>query len=181
MALPRVIPDTQECSMCHEPKPASEFPTDQRYVSGLASRCRDCDSKRYAAWNAANPRTPGVRLKYYLANRLEIQERVKTKRRNNLEASLKRERDSHLRSKFGITLERRDEILALQGGGCAGCGVTSSGSRDWHLDHDHATGKLRGVLCSQCNTCLGLAMDSPTRLYALIRYITKHKFEVIAA
>jgi len=43
-----------------------------------------------------------------------------------------------------------------------------------HVDHDHTTGRVRGVLCSACNTALGLLKEDETRMAALISYIRKH-------
>lgn len=70
----------------------------------------------------------------------------------------------------------RARILAEQGGRCAICrtGAPLGPQRRWHMDHDHATGALRGVLCAACNTALGLAGDSPERLRAMAAYLEQH-------
>lgn len=65
-----------------------------------------------------------------------------------------------LKRKFGITPEQYDAILAAQDRRCAlfkTCGHTKPGGRGtWHVDHDHVTGKVRGLLCHTCNTHLGI-------------------------
>lgn len=61
--------------------------------------------------------------------------------------------NSHLRRAYGITLAQRDEMLARQGG-CALCGTTDPLGR-WHVDHDHQTNAVRGILCHKCNVKLG--------------------------
>jgi len=73
-------------------------------------------------------------------------------------------------SKWGFTRERYDEVLRAQGGGCKVCGGPS-GARRFSVDHDHATGRVRGLLCHYCNLALGLAKDSPERLVALAEYL----------
>jgi hypothetical protein len=77
----------------------------------------------------------------------------------------------HLRALHGIT---RDDYLAMlnaQGGGCAICGKPQDENR-WHpLDHDHKTGKVRGILCNQCNTALGGFRDNPQFMLAAIEYL----------
>jgi hypothetical protein len=57
---------------------------------------------------------------------------------------------------YGITKEQKDGMLLRQGG-CAACGATDPGAiKGWQVDHDHVTGKVRGVLCHPCNTTLGM-------------------------
>jgi hypothetical protein len=73
---------------------------------------------------------------------------------------------------FGVT---REQYEAFMNGGCAVCGDRSNQSgRRLHIDHCHTTGKVRGALCHACNTALGLAGDSPTRLRELAAYIELH-------
>jgi hypothetical protein len=62
------------------------------------------------------------------------------------------------RNKNGFTENLFKEILEYQNYSCAICGVdkpSKSGKKDWHADHDHDTGKARGILCAGCNTLLG--------------------------
>jgi ubiquitin C-terminal hydrolase len=62
-------------------------------------------------------------------------------------------RDRFLRSTYNITVDQYDEMLAAQGGGCKICGASST-TYSLHVDHDHETGKVRGILCATCNTAL---------------------------
>ncbi len=66
-------------------------------------------------------------------------------------------RKAALKHSFGITVEQFDDLLAAQGGRCAMCGSETSTGRYKTLavDHDHATGRVRGLLCFRCNTGLG--------------------------
>ena len=60
-------------------------------------------------------------------------------------------REYHLRRRYGIGEKEFQELLAEQGGVCAICGAPDP----QHLDHDHRTGWVRGILCFNCNGGLG--------------------------
>jgi hypothetical protein len=95
-------------------------------------------------------------------------------------------REHQLRYKFGITLEEYNQINQSQGGVCAICegvnttrtkGTTSGKNIKMSLavDHNHKTGKVRGLLCSNCNTSLGSFKDNPALLRKAISYLELHK------
>ncbi len=76
----------------------------------------------------------------------------------------------------GITKERYELLLLNQEGVCAICHegetmVVRGRQRPLHIDTDHLTGKVRGLLCSACNTGLGKFEDDPIRLQEAIRYL----------
>lgn len=65
-------------------------------------------------------------------------------------------RKRNLRNKYGITAEYYNKLLIQQEGDCAICGRSQSEfNYPLHVDHDHQTGKVRGLLCCGCNTGLG--------------------------
>lgn len=67
-------------------------------------------------------------------------------------------RDKSYRKNYGITTEQYEEMLLAQGGRCAICGRTQeeAGMRHrLHVDHDHETDRVRGLLCYRCNTAMG--------------------------
>jgi len=74
--------------------------------------------------------------------------------------------------KYGISQEQFDAQLILQQGRCAICKSDSTGhDKDWHVDHDHTTGKNRGLLCQHCNLTLGLVKDDTEILRKAIEYL----------
>ncbi len=85
-------------------------------------------------------------------------------------------RDETLRRRYGISAQDYDLLLAGQGGVCALCGNEAYGRARLHVDHDHETGDVRGLLCFHCNTALGrlerLGMDR------LLVYITEERMPV---
>ena len=72
-------------------------------------------------------------------------------------------RDYHLRRRYGLTSADVDFMIDEQGGTCAVC----SGEPE-HVDHDHKTGRVRGILCFNCNQALGNVRDNPEVLQGLI-------------
>lgn len=73
-----------------------------------------------------------------------------------------------------ITLEQYQELFDAQRGVCAICSGShneSSRFKNLHVDHCHTTGKIRGLLCANCNTALGLLKDSPLLLSKAIEYL----------
>ena len=86
-------------------------------------------------------------------------------------------RDGRYR-KLGVS---RDEYLAVlhgQHGACDICGQqeapVANGHRGLHLDHDHKTGKRRGILCSRCNQCIGRFNEDTALMQKAIDYLIKH-------
>lgn len=74
----------------------------------------------------------------------------------------------------GVDQETFDKMLTVQGGRCAICGTKTPGGRgNFHVDHDHKTGKVRGLLCVCCNVCLGYAKDNPVLLRSAADYLER--------
>ena len=80
--------------------------------------------------------------------------------------------NSRLKYKYGVGLEDYDSMLTKQLGGCAICGKHPSNSR-LHIDHNHSTGKVRGLLCRKCNLALGLLADNPIIIKKMLQYILR--------
>lgn len=78
-------------------------------------------------------------------------------------------RTYHLKRRYGLSAEDVDAMVEAQGGLCAVCGVRPPE----HVDHDHVTGAVRGVLCSGCNQGLGNFRDSATALRRAADYVER--------
>lgn len=76
---------------------------------------------------------------------------------------------------FGLTGKQAEDLRAR--GRCDICGGTRPGGRfnNWHIDHDHLTGLVRGVLCAHCNTAIGLLGDDPSRIRRAAAYLESHQ------
>jgi len=73
---------------------------------------------------------------------------------------------------YGITPEQYAALLASQDGRCAICRTDTPNGKGWHVDHDPATKRIRGVLCGGCNNGLGNFRDNPAALRAAADYLT---------
>jgi hypothetical protein len=82
-----------------------------------------------------------------------------------------------LRKKFGLTVDQYTALLESQGGRCAICRRIDPG-RALSVDHDHQSGRVRGLLCSSCNVLLGHAREDPTTLVAAITYLEQRSLAV---
>ena len=79
-----------------------------------------------------------------------------------------------LKRNYGVTMEMYLEMLAEQGDRCALCGVSQEEvSVPFVVDHNHETGRVRGLLCNNCNHGLGRFKDSIILLQAAIVYLKK--------
>lgn len=119
-----------------------------------------------------------VKRRYYARNRKLVIESVKLYNEQNPEkrkaSDLKTKRGRNLKRLYGIGIDRYAAMFEAQGGCCAICLTHQSKlKRKLHVDHDHATGKVRGLLCQLCNTALGLARDDINILKAAISYLER--------
>lgn len=118
--------------------------------------------ERSRAWALAHPEETKVAMHKYDMKR-KFTRQIK-------------DRDVQLRRNYGITLEEYNRLFSEQNGLCLGCYKHQSQvKRAFDVDHNHITGKVRGLLCSPCNVILGMAKDNPQTLERLISYLTKGK------
>ena len=89
--------------------------------------------------------------------------------------------DAIIRRQYGISMEEFDELLEFQGGGCAICSKPIDElRRRMNIDHDHKNGKVRGILCSGCNTGLGHLGDNVEGLKKALYYLENTPFDEYA-
>lgn len=84
------------------------------------------------------------------------------------------DRRSHLKRKYGMTIEEYDAMLEAQGGGCFLCGRAPREDISLHVDHDHSTGMVRGILCFCCNNALADFREDPALLAKAAAYLSWH-------
>src|SRR3990167_2506699 len=104
----------------------------------------------------------------YLANRGVVLARQKIYQANNKLRIKEYDRQRNLRSKYGLTIDQYNAMILAQRGCCAIC------LKKVHkicVDHNHKTNKVRGLLCGNCNTALGLLYESKTIASNLLNYL----------
>jgi len=126
-------------------------------------------------------KNPDVRKEYakQLARKNRLNDPIRAKKyyTDNKEKVLARMRDRHLELTYGLTNEEYEKMLLNQDSRCAICykhedSKARNGSiKNLSVDHCHITGKVRKLLCSKCNSLLGMANESKETLYAAIKYL----------
>jgi hypothetical protein len=149
----------KECRGCGQVKPLTEYYKGRGMADGHVNHCKAC--KR------SYQRDKSERLRG-------------TDEWKSARARYARKRK--LRDVYGITLEDYEAALERQNGQCAICGTSDPGrdSLFFPVDHDHATGDVRGLLCHACNLGVGNFADDPERLIAAAAYLlsSRNLFEV---
>lgn len=81
---------------------------------------------------------------------------------------------SHLKRAYGISIGEFETLFSFQDGKCAICQLELVRGKETHVDHDHYSGQVRGLLCHHCNLMLGHAKDNPERLRSAADYLEKY-------
>lgn len=83
-------------------------------------------------------------------------------------------KDRYLLRVYGITEKEFEDKISHQSGRCAICSSIFTSTKHTHIDHNHTTGKVRGLLCSRCNHLLGHAKESLQTLQNAVEYLKYH-------
>jgi hypothetical protein len=135
---------TKQCRTCVKDLPESSFHKDASRKGGLKYSCKSCSCLRDKKFRDS----------------MDADER---RRRN---------RESNLQQAYGLTTEACDDLVSSQEGRCAICTVVlSTTTKGPCVDHNHNTGEVRGILCSNCNRGIGLLNDNPALLISAAEYL----------
>lgn len=154
------LPDGQRrCSLCQEAKPTDRFPSRINLQNGGQPRtCVECRSTQLQEWRS---RIGGAQ-----------------RTRNTSETAARGRKRRALRFYHGIDISVYDDLLRAQDGKCAICHKPPTGmnhrTNTLHVDHDHATGKVRGLLCHFCNVGIGHFNEDPILMLAAMYYLAHH-------
>lgn len=157
------------CSTCQQEKDASEFFARPERKRGFRYRCKACD--KLITQQPENRRRACERSKRW-SQRLKETDPEKYTLRN---------RKQNLYRTHKLRLEDYNRLLLKQNSVCAICQeppIVGRGQR-LHVDHNHSTGEIRGLLCHGCNVALGSFAENPFRLQAAIQYLNYHSSKAI--
>lgn len=151
------------CTECKISKEELEFYKKPKGKNGLHSFCKKCCSK------AVSKRSKDRKLG--LPSVLKVRHKE-----HGEKGSQDYQTSTSLKSNYGITIKEYNKLLTLQNGCCAICKRHHTEfSRRLDVDHDHKSGKIRGLLCSGCNRGLGYFKDSEQLLDQASEYIKINK------
>jgi hypothetical protein len=138
---------TKHCKSCNTTKPVSEFGLLRGKPRHICKECRKLESKNWYENNKDHKKELSRKYKH-----------------------VKKDRD--LQSNYGIDLETYNRMLAQQNHRCKICHAHQDVlKRAMCVDHDHDTGKVRGLLCDTCNRSLGLLKDNVNTLMRAVYYL----------
>lgn len=122
-------------------------------------------------WRANNlEKAQMLAKKYYAQNPDKPKEYAKKWRKENPEKLA----DIIMKNKYGISVNQVQELLLKQKGNCALCNLPPT-KQNLFVDHNHKTGKVRGLLHNRCNVLVGYVEKSPVTIKLVLKYIKKHE------
>lgn len=163
---PKKAPDGFKfCPGCELVLPLDAFYKNKgaKRAAPVQGRCKECQKAAYKTW----------------LTKPESKERMRTLRRNwrekNAEHDRRYKRGQALK-RYGLTIESYAALLESQDGRCGSCGRFPEGNQNLHVDHDHDTNVVRGLLCGNCNVALGLLHDCAEGVELLLSYIRTFEY-----
>lgn len=164
------------CTKCKEDKPLDGFHKDSKTTDGVRSRCKLCLRKpptKYIAVNGKRECNSCDIVKPYTTEFWVWSKRIDgsnyrfcrtcfNSKQRARSCPINR-KTKHVKAQYGLTLEEYDIYLSKP------CGICGKKSTD--LDHNHATGEIRGGLCSVCNRGLGYFQDNIKNLEGAIKWL----------
>jgi hypothetical protein len=150
---------TKICNVCQYELPVEDFYTNKRFKDGLRKECKPC----------------GLKLNREYYQRAEVKEKHNEYQRKRYRDNPDLKKRQHLKYKYGITLEEYKQKIQEQGYKCYICKADKPGGNGtyFYVDHNHATGQVRDLLCHNCNYVIGYAKENKDILLSVIEYLSK--------
>lgn len=163
----------KRCKQCRETKPFSAFYGDAAAHDGHRPECKACTSARRKAWYRANRDREIARVQAW---QRDNKQRYNARQREYRKRNPDKDWPGHLKRKFGLTVDEYESFVAAHLGRCAICGDEPAASARLHLDHDHDSKAVRGMLCVRCNNGLGQFREDVELLARAVDYLDSGGF-----
>lgn len=148
------------CITCKNTKDLFEFPKRVGSKDGTRNECKKCYSERSSSWAKKN------NYKYQTDRYNKLDEE---KKKNITKEQRENNKKHKIFKKYGLTILQYNKMVKNQGNKCKIC--SENFEKTPCIDHDHKTGRVRGLLCSKCNSLLGFAKDNIKILNNAIAYL----------
>jgi len=161
----------KRCSKCRIVYPATPeyFYRRKHSKDELNSYCKRCNHESCLEYGKTE-NGKAIKKKYQRSEKGKQAQRRYAATINGQQKRL----NNNLRSKYGFTLKEYNKLFKQQNGQCVICGhYQSELSKRLHVDHDHNTGEIRGLLCDNCNRGIGHLKNSPGILQNAIEYLSR--------
>jgi len=170
------------CKICGALKPLDDFYKCAGMRDGHRHDCKACNLEVKRLRYLEDPEPMKARVKRWQQANPEKMHASQRKSRAKPGAK-ERARADHLMRKYGITVEQYDAMLEEQDGGCFICGRLPRPDISLHVDHDHSTGQVRGILCFCCNNAVADFQENPALLGKAASYLSRyaHQDELVLA
>lgn len=137
---------------------------------------KESEAARMREWRANNPGRNASQLRAaYWRDPEAALSKCKERKVKHKETMLARKFVSDIKKFYGLSLDDYEQLLQWQDGCCAICRGLNPSLYRLAVDHDHETGKVRGLLCSACNTGIGQFKEFEDRMLAAIQYLRDNK------
>lgn len=155
----------KKCKKCGVVKDFNEFYKNKRNKDGIITSCKECEGKRARKWGDTHKERKLALAKEWVKNNKDKLASYDKKWATNNPDKVK---ERWLKQCYGITLAQYKQLAENQFNKCAICEKVSD---KLFVDHDHNDGRIRGLLCRECNTGIGFLQDSPYILGRAIEYL----------
>jgi len=160
---------TKICTKCKKELPATlKYFSIQSNMKRLRSQCKECSNKYSKKYRLKNKeKLQEYNKQYAEKNKEKIKRYNKAKYRRNPEYY----KELNLQRNFKLIIDQYNKLLEDQNSKCAICGRDNNVKKALAVDHNHKTGKIRGLLCHNCNIGLGVFNDNPLILIKVVKYL----------
>lgn len=170
------------CTGCKESKPLFDFYKSKSHADGYSFICKPCDTKRRHIRTLNKPDThlclechEELPKSSFYAGRASckscVSKKTRSYRTSNKDIIKKSSYKAKLKSRYGLNQEQLDDLKIKAEFKCQIC---KEEEVELVIDHNHDTGKVRGMLCRYCNLALGHFKDSLERLESAINYLKEN-------